>query len=676
MKRLFNVQSLPIFFQNSKLGTVAFLLLAVSLISVFFAMALNVYFGLVWLLITVIGLVYSTRALQEVNDDTQAYLSGLSYRISRTEQEALIRMPIGILLLDAEQKVEWLNPYLQQYFGTRNLIGQTLPEIDQELADEITQYNNAKTTNTIRWGDKSFSIYVQRNLRVVYLMDVTDYATIQSAYEQQRLIFGLTSIDNYEEVADGMSESEAAALRTYITKTLGDWAVEHGLYLRRLNAERYVFFGYRSSLDAIEHEKFPILKVIRETTAQQNAPLTLSMGIAYGQDDINQLANLAQTNLDLALGRGGDQVVVKAADETARFYGGATNPMAKRTRVRARVISQALGEIVEQVDQVMIVGHKTPDLDSLGAALGIWRFAQTKQRPAYVIFTDDKPYHDIALLLDEIQQLPDVPDAPSGTQLKDAIIDEKQALKLASDRTLLVLVDHGRPSLTPAPDLLEKLQARVVILDHHRRSEEDFAEKPLLSYVEPYASSTAELVVELLQYQDLKAAPLTKLEATALLGGMQIDTKNFTLRTGSRTFDAASYLRANGADNELIQAFMKEPLEDYQRRNHLVSRVTVDNENAIVVGEEDQVYDSVLTAQAADELLQMIGVEASYVITRRADGKVGVSARSTGQRNVQIVMEQMGGGGHLLQAATQIEGQSLSEVRDQLLELLHEQTQD
>jgi c-di-AMP phosphodiesterase-like protein len=676
LKRLFNVQSLPIFFQNSKLGTVAFLLLAVSLISVFFAMALNVYFGLVWLLITVIGLVYSTRALQEVNDDTQAYLSGLSYRISRTEQEALIRMPIGILLLDAEQKVEWLNPYLQQYFGTRNLIGQTLPEIDQELADEITQYNNAKTTNTIRWGDKSFSIYVQRNLRVVYLMDVTDYATIQSAYEQQRLIFGLTSIDNYEEVADGMSESEAAALRTYITKTLGDWAVEHGLYLRRLNAERYVFFGYRSSLDAIEHEKFPILKVIRETTAQQNAPLTLSMGIAYGQDDINQLANLAQTNLDLALGRGGDQVVVKAADETARFYGGATNPMAKRTRVRARVISQALGEIVEQVDQVMIVGHKTPDLDSLGAALGIWRFAQTKQRPAYVIFTDDKPYHDIALLLDEIQQLPDVPDAPSGTQLKDAIIDEKQALKLASDRTLLVLVDHGRPSLTPAPDLLEKLQARVVILDHHRRSEEDFAEKPLLSYVEPYASSTAELVVELLQYQDLKAAPLTKLEATALLGGMQIDTKNFTLRTGSRTFDAASYLRANGADNELIQAFMKEPLEDYQRRNHLVSRVTVDNENAIVVGEEDQVYDSVLTAQAADELLQMIGVEASYVITRRADGKVGVSARSTGQRNVQIVMEQMGGGGHLLQAATQIEGQSLSEVRDQLLELLHEQTQD
>lgn len=672
MKRIFNVQSLPIFFQNSKLGTVAFLLLAVSAVSALFAFLIQPLFGAIWLIVTAIGLWYSARTLQEVNDDTQAYLTGLSYRISRTEQEALIRMPIGILLLDADQKIEWLNPYLQKYFGSRDIIGQTLAQIDVDLADEITQHDNAKSTNTIKWGDKEFSLYVQRNLRVVYLMDVTDAAEMQRDYADRRLVSGLVSIDNYEEVADSLEEAEAATLRTYITKTLGDWAREYGLYLRRLSAERYVFFGHQAALTQIEADKFSILKVIRETTAQQNAPLTLSMGIAYDEDNINDLAALAQTNLDLALGRGGDQVVVKAPDETARFYGGTTNPMAKRTRVRARVVSQALGELVEQADQVMIVGHVYPDLDAIGAALGIWRLAQTKKRPAYVILSDEKLHHDVDLLVKELRATAVDADKKPGTQIATALIDEKQALKLATNQTLLILVDHGRPSLNPARELLTQLRDRVVIVDHHRRSEEAFDAKPLLNYIEPYASSTAELVVEMLQYQDLKAAPLTKLEATAMLGGMQVDTKNFTLRTGSRTFDAASYLRANGADNELIQTLMQEPLADFQRRNHLISRTEINNGNAVIVGEEDQVYDGVLTAQAADELLQMVGVLASYVITRRADGKVGISARSTGKRNVQVVMEQMGGGGHLSNAATQIADQSVREVAETLQALLEE----
>ena len=672
MKRIFNVQSLPIFFQNSKLGTVAFLLLAVSAVSALFAFLIQPLFGAIWLIVTAIGLWYSARTLQEVNDDTQAYLTGLSYRISRTEQEALIRMPIGILLLDADQKIEWLNPYLQKYFGSRDIIGQTLAQIDADLADEITQHDTAKSTNTIKWGDKEFSLYVQRNLRVVYLMDVTDAAEMQRDYADKRLVSGLVSIDNYEEVADSLEEAEAATLRTYITKTLGDWAREYGLYLRRLSAERYVFFGHQAALTQIEADKFSILKVIRETTAQQNAPLTLSMGIAYDEDNINDLAALAQTNLDLALGRGGDQVVVKAPDETARFYGGTTNPMAKRTRVRARVVSQALGELVEQADQVMIVGHAYPDLDAIGAALGIWRLAQTKKRPAYVILSDEKLHHDVDLLVKELRATVVDADKKPGTQIAAALIDEKQALKLATNQTLLILVDHGRPSLNPARELLTQLRDRVVIVDHHRRSEEAFDAKPLLNYIEPYASSTAELVVEMLQYQDLKAAPLTKLEATAMLGGMQVDTKNFTLRTGSRTFDAASYLRANGADNELIQTLMQEPLADFQRRNHLISRTEINNGNAVIIGEEDQVYDGVLTAQAADELLQMVGVLASYVITRRADGKVGISARSTGKRNVQVVMEQMGGGGHLSNAATQIADQSVREVAETLQALLEE----
>ena len=393
------------------------------------------------------------------------------------------------------------------------------------------------------------------------------------------------------------------------------------------------------------------------------------MGVAYGEQDIIQLAKMAQTNLDLALGRGGDQVVVKSNQSAARFYGGATNPMEKRTRVRARMISQTVAELMEQSDNIMIVGHATPDLDAVGAGLGIWRMAQTKNKPAFVIIDEKTVYSDIKLLLAEIRKnTPDI--VAPGSNINDSIVDETRALKLVRENTLLILIDHAQSAITSAPHLLDRLANRVVVIDHHRLAEQGLDQKPLLTYVEPYASSTSELVVEMLQYQDQSHAPITKLEATAMLGGIQIDTKNFTLRTGSRTFDAASYLRANGADSNLIQSFMKENLTDFKSRTHLINLAVVDSGNAIVTGESNQTYSGLITAQAADELLQISSVEASYVVTKRADGRVGISARSTGQRNVQRIMEAMGGGGHLSNAATQISGETPEAVTKQLKEVL------
>ena len=578
-------------------------------------------------------------------------------------------MPIGIILLNDTEKIDWINPYMQGYIGKRDVLGLSLSDLDGNLAADVKNYSDAKETNTITWQDKQFSLYVQQNLRVIYMMDISEYAAIATEYDNHQLFSGLISVDNYEEVTEGMSESETSTLRTYVTGALSDWATTHHIYLRRLNTVHYVMFGYKTALQEAEKDKFSVLKAIREATAQQNSPVTLSMGVAYGEQDIIQLAKMAQTNLDLALGRGGDQVVVKSNQSAARFYGGATNPMEKRTRVRARMISQTVAELMEQSDNIMIVGHATPDLDAVGAGLGIWRMAQTKNKPAFVIIDEKTVYSDIKLLLAEIRKnTPDI--VAPGSNINDSIVDETRALKLVRENTLLILIDHAQSAITSAPHLLDRLANRVVVIDHHRLAEQGLDQKPLLTYVEPYASSTSELVVEMLQYQDQSHAPITKLEATAMLGGIQIDTKNFTLRTGSRTFDAASYLRANGADSNLIQSFMKENLTDFKSRTHLINLAVVDSGNAIVTGESNQTYSGLITAQAADELLQISSVEASYVVTKRADGRVGISARSTGQRNVQRIMEAMGGGGHLSNAATQISGETPEAVTKQLKEVL------
>ena len=669
MKKLFNFKTLPIFFQSTKLGTVALLLLLVSLLSAFFAVLVNWVFGLIWLIVVIIGLIYSGQALKEVSENAQEYLSGLGYRISRSEQEALIRMPIGIILLNDTEKIDWINPYMHGYIVKRDVLGLSLSDLDGNLAADVKNYSDAKETNTITWQDKQFSLYVQQNLRVIYMMDISEYAAIATEYDNHQLFSGLISVDNYEEVTEGMSESETSTLRTYVTGALSDWATTHHIYLRRLNTVHYVMFGYKTALQEAEKDKFSVLKAIREATAQQNSPVTLSMGVAYGEQDIIQLAKMAQTNLDLALGRGGDQVVVKSNQSAARFYGGATNPMEKRTRVRARMISQTVAELMEQSDNIMIVGHATPDLDAVGAGLGIWRMAQTKNKPAFVIIDEKTVYSDIKLLLAEIRKnTPDI--VAPGSNINDSIVDETRALKLVRENTLLILIDHAQSAITSAPHLLDRLANRVVVIDHHRLAEQGLDQKPLLTYVEPYASSTSYFVVEMLQYQDQSHAPITKLEATAMLGGIQIDTKNFTLRTGSRTFDAARYLRANGADSNLIQSFMKENLTDFKSRTHLINLAVVDSGNAIVTGESNQTYSGLITAQAADELLQISSVEASYVVTKRADGRVGISARSTGQRNVQRIMEAMGGGGHLSNAATQISGETPEAVTKQLKEVL------
>ena len=637
-------------------------ILILTILSLALGFYINWLLGIAILVVALFGSQFSISRLRTIVVDAHEYLADLTYRVEQGQQEALLEMPLGMILMNKQGEIQWINPYMAKYFDLKIVVGKKLKEVDNELAKLENEHRNDKRPTIVTWQDRQFEFLVQRDNHVIYMMDVTSYEEINKRYKQQQIFLGNIYLDNYVELTQGMSDSDVSNLHNYVTSEISKWAADNHLLMKVIDDDNYLIIGHQVSLNRLEEKKFKILDIIRENTSKQNSPVTLSVGIAYGENNLVKLADTAQNNLDLALGRGGDQVVVRAQDSEARFYGGKTNPMEKRTRVRARMISQALQELMAQADQLFVMGHKNPDMDSLGACLGIRRIAEMNNRECWIVIDNEQAHSDVQRLLKQMDNF---------QEIKEHIITPEEALEKATPNSLLVMVDHAKKRITIAPELYERLQNRLVIIDHHRRGEE-FPENPMLVYIEPYASSTCELITEMFEYQSRYSDdPINKLEATAMLTGIVIDTKSFSLRTGTRTFDAASYLRSVGADSQMSQHFMKENVQSFLQRNHLIDRVEfVGNGNAVVVGENDRAYDPVTAAQAADSLLTVSGVQASYVVTHRSEDIIGISARSNGETNVQIIMEKMGGGGHLSNAATQIEDRDILDVRKQLLDLI------
>lgn len=666
MQKFFSRETWLFYFKHPAVRWNVCYLLLLTVISLCFAFIFNWLVGVVVLVIALVGGLTSVKQLRRLVIDANEYLNHLLYQIKQGQQEALLEMPVGMIILNRQHAVEWINPYMARYFSLKRVVGKPLAEVDKELAQLVQQHADDQKAQVVSWQGRQFEFLVQNKNHVVYLMDVTKYEQISKQFKREQIFLGNIYLDNYDELIQGMSDSAVSNLHNYVTSEINKWATANHLLMKIIDDDNYLIIGHEASLQALEKKKFKILDVIRENTSQRNSPVTLSVGIAYGESDLVKLADTAQNNLDLALGRGGDQVVVRSKDKPARFYGGKTNPMEKRTRVRARMISQALRELISQADQLFVMGHKNPDMDSLGACLGIRRIAEMNGKECWIVVDDEHQHSDIRRLMREIDNYQGI---------KDHVISPEAAINKATSNSLLVMVDHAKESITISPALFEKLQNRLVIIDHHRRGEE-FPENPLLVYIEPYASSTCELITEMFEYQPREGKGLNKLEATTMLTGIQIDTKSFTKSAGTRTFDAASYLRSAGADGMMIQAFMKEDLHSFMERNHLLARAEINNAVAICAGEEDRYYDSVTAAQAADMLLQIAGVDASFVITLRSDNVIGVSARSMGDFNVQVIMEKMGGGGHLANAATQISGQTIAQVKETLLGLLKQDPVD
>jgi cyclic-di-AMP phosphodiesterase len=614
--------------------------------------------GLAGFLLLGLIIYYIIQGERTIRKEMEEYISTLSYRLKKVGEEALMEMPIGIMLFNEHYYIEWTNPFLASCFDEDTLVGRSLYDVAEALVPLIKQEVDSET---ITLHDRKFKVIIKREERLLYFFDITEQKEIEQLYEAERTVLGVIFLDNYDEVTQGMDDQTKSNLNSQVTSILNKWATDYGIFLKRTSSERFIAILNEQILQRLEKDKFTILDEVREKTTKQNIPLTLSIGIGTGVSSLPELGALAQSSLDLALGRGGDQVAIKQTNGKVKFYGGKTNPMEKRTRVRARVISHALSELVNESDKVLIMGHKFPDMDAIGSAIGILKVAQSHSKEGFIILDQNELDTGVKRLMEEIKK---------HSEIWSRFISPEQAMEIVTDDTLLVVVDTHKPSLVIEEKLLYRID-HVVVIDHHRRGEE-FVKDPLLVYMEPYASSTSELVTELLEYQP-KRMKLDRLESTALLAGIIVDTKSFTLRTGSRTFDAASFLRSQGADTILVQRFLKEDMDTFLKRSKLIQQTEIYKEGiAISKGIEDETFDQIIIAQAADTLLTMNGIVASFVIARRNDDVVAISARSLGDINVQVIMENLDGGGHLTNAATKMYNVTIEEAEKRLKETIDE----
>jgi c-di-AMP phosphodiesterase-like protein len=649
---------MPTFLEKRSIRYPFYGLTGITVVLLIILFMYNWILSLAGLLAMVLPIYYMFSIDRRQRKELEEYIATLSYRIKRVGEEALLEMPIGIMLINDEYVIEWTNPFLASCFDEDTLAGRSLYNVAESLIPLIKQ---EVETEIIMLHDRKFRVILKRDERLLYFFDVTEQAEIEKMYRNERTAIAIIFLDNYDELTQGMDDQMRSSLNNLVISILNKWAQENGIFFKRISSERFIAVFNEGILQNLETRKFAILDDVREMTSKQNVSFTLSIGVGTGVSSLPELGTLAQSSLDLALGRGGDQVVIKQADGKVKFYGGKTNPIEKRTRVRARVISHALKELITESDKVIIMGHKNPDMDAIGASIGIYKVAQMNQKDAYIVVNFQEIDTGVKRLVKEIRQ---------NEEVLSYFISPEEALEIATDKTLLVVVDTHISGLVIEERLLNRID-KVVVIDHHRRGE-DFIKNPLLVYMEPYASSTSELVTELLEYQP-KRGKIDMLEATALLAGIIVDTKSFTLRTGSRTFDAASYLRAQGADTVLVQKFLREDIDSYLKRSKLIETVDFYKDGiAIATGSDQQIHDQVLIAQAADTLLTLDGVVASFVIAKRNEEQLGISARSLGDVNVQVIMEHLRGGGHLTNAATQLSGVTIEEAEEMLKQAIDE----
>ncbi|PYE06016.1 c-di-AMP phosphodiesterase-like protein [Staphylococcus sp. AtHG25] len=601
----------------------------------------------------IISIVLVRQALLKMDN----YVDNLSGHISAGSNRAIKRLPIGMVVLDADDHIEWINQYMSEHLET-NVISEPVNEVFPNILKQLEKVQEVE----IEHGQYHYHVRHSEEESCLYFFDITDEVQTNELYEESKPIIATLFLDNYDEITQNMNDTQRSEINSMVTRVISRWASEYNIYFKRYNSDQFVAYLNQKILAEIEESNFEILSQLREKSVGYRAQLTLSIGVGEGTENLIDLGELSQSGLDLALGRGGDQVAIKNMNGNVRFYGGKTDPMEKRTRVRARVISHALKDILTEGDKVIIMGHKRPDLDAIGAAIGVSRFALMNNLEAYVVLNEEDIDPTLRRVMDEIDKKP---------ELKERFVTSDEAWDMMTSKSTIVVVDTHKPEMVLDENILNKANRKVVI-DHHRRGE-SFISNPLLVYMEPYASSTAELVTELLEYQPTEQR-LTRLESTVMYAGIIVDTRNFTLRTGSRTFDAASYLRAHGADTILTQHFLKDDVDTYINRSELIRTVEVqDNGIAIAHGSNEKIYHPVTVAQAADELLSLEGIEASYVVAKREDNLIGISARSLGSINVQLTMEALGGGGHLTNAATQLKGLSIEEAIEQLQQTITEQ---
>lgn len=603
-----------------------------------------------------------------------SYLKTLSFCADSESHRAVVNLPLPSFAVSLGGKIVWYNERFESSLGLKNCIGKPVSEYLGNV--QITRFteNSAEATFDITLGERDYTVVGHRAdppanaaelppVIIFYLIDRTDYNQLTAKFQNEKIVQCIIMIDNYDEALSDMPDSRHRSVTGEIEQALSSWVNEYNGVLLEYEKDKFFAFFEAENFRKIAERKFSVLTDVRDIGNEHKIPVTLSIGVGLGGEGIAQNDDFARVALDMALGRGGDQAVVNEGGEF-NFYGAKSGDVEKRTRVKVRVVSHALRDLIDQSDRVIIMGHRRADMDCIGAATGLYRAVVNRGRKAYVLVNRHNcSAADIIKMFE------------ASSEYDGMFITGEQAEDLYDDNTLLIVVDTHRPSMVENSSLLEMAtkNKNVVLIDHHRKGQE-FISNLILSYHEPYASSTCEMVVEILQYIQEKEK-LTKLEATALYAGMFMDTKGFTLRTGVRTFDAASYLRRMGVDTVDVKRMFRNDLKWYVKKSQIVGNAEVYRDViAISSFRGDKEDASLIAAQAADELLNINNIEASFVAAI-TDNKIVISGRSLGMINVQIVLEKLGGGGHQNIAGAQFENISIVEVIKNLKEAIDETVQ-
>ena len=610
-------------------------------------------------------LLYTYWSNQKRRSELSEHIQELTFHVDKAAKNTMINSPFSLVIAETDGNILWKSARFTKEFANIDIVN-ILNDLLKQIKLEIE--NNPENPEKDIYkeqeiGDKIYQIFgkytksKEEYMVTLYFLDETETIKLEKKYQDSQICVGIIMIDNFEEINQRIEDEEKPILVAQIEKSIYDWASTFEGLVVKSERDTFVCIFERRYLEELEEKKFNVLDTIRELELTNKIEITLSISVsADGQSNYEKYKS-AQSGLDIALGRGGDQAVVRKEGKYY-FFGGRTQEVEKLTKVKARIVSHALEEIMEQAPNIMIMGHTNGDIDSMGASMGLYSLAKNLNKEAYIIYNSTGT---------NLQNFIEV--AKQEKEYSQAIINKSEALSKITSETLLIIVDTHKKNYVEVPELLEET-SKIVIMDHHRKSP-DYIENAILTFHEVYASSTSELVTEILEYAT-KPVELTTLEAESLYGGIMMDTKNFTFKTGVRTFEAAAYLRKCGVDIIRVKKWFQSDLKTYNKISKIVEKAEIINDNiAISIYEKNDKDASIICAKGADELLTISDITASFVIGKLGD-KVCISGRSIGDINVQVILEKLGGGGHITLAGAQVEGMTIEEVKQELIIRINE----
>ena len=623
----------------------------------------NIWLCLAELVLILLLYLFFQTGISRRKKEVMAYLDHMTSGVDVASRRTLISSPLPIAIFRPDtDDIIWSNERFLHLTGDPDHLFETkLSALVPSFQSQWLLDGDHLSPEPVPVGDQLYLVFgnlvctggQDEFLATTYWVDVTEYARVAEQFDATRPVVGILQVDNYEDLNRGLEEGERSVIRTEINNRLAAWVdPAHGM-LCRYDRDHYILLVEAGQFQDFYRRKFSILDEIRQVQSPNGVAATLSIGFGRNGASPRELHEFASLALDMALSRGGDQVVIRDGGEFL-FFGGRSKETERRTKVKSRVVASAFSELLASTDQVIVMGHKDPDLDVLGAVAGVCAIARKKGVSIQAVRAPS-PYP----AEEQTRQLAALP------EYQGIFVPPDEALHLAGPNTILVVVDTNRPEQTQVPELLDS-GARIVVIDHHRRAA-SYIEKPALSFHDPYASSASELVAELVQYI-LDTGDLKRQEAEALLAGIVLDTKGFTMRTGSRTFETAAFLRKSGADTAQVNKFFQNDLRDTVTKFHIIQGAHT-YRGSIALALTDRLVGRAIAGQAADELLNIAGIEASFVLFPEA-GQAYLSARSNSDVNVQVISEMLGGGGNAATAGAQVPGKGVDEVNDMLLQAI------